>query len=208
MSVRAEERKSWKKKGGEVAGFKQARFTFTVTSLRLGAAGLLWATSSALRQSFRPGCSCRKSWHQKLVSPMNPSEAKYDVLLHLFHGVLVQLDSIRMSRSKDSLISLTRCSLHSHRFTPPINSCVIRPSHILPFLPAPYPRIAQHSQTNSNLRPPYIIYLTPASLQPNPSPPPTIHISPHVSRCPPNALFRALHNFLLNAPICHYFFFS
>jgi hypothetical protein len=29
-----------------------------------------------------------------------------------------------------------------------------------------------------------VYHLTSASLQPNPSPPPTIHISPHVSRCP------------------------
>ena len=90
--------------------------------------------------------------------------------------------------------------LHSLRFTLPINSCVIRPSHILPFLPPPHPRITQHSQT-SNLRPPYII-----SLQLSPLVkrfPSTDHT--HLATClslPKNTLFRALHNFLLNAPIC------
>jgi hypothetical protein len=82
VSVRAEE---LEEERGEVAGFKQGKIHRHLASLRLGAAGLLWATSSAPRQSFRPGCSCRKSWHQKLVSPMDPGEAKYYYVLVLLH---------------------------------------------------------------------------------------------------------------------------
>jgi hypothetical protein len=95
--------------------------------------------------------------------------------------------------------------LHSLRFTLPINSCVIRPSHILPSLPPAAVPQDYPAFPNSNLRPPYIISLQLSPLL-NPFPPPTIQISPHVSHYPRTTLFRALHNFLLNAPICSYFF--
>jgi len=95
--------------------------------------------------------------------------------------------------------------LHSLRFTLPINSCVIRPSPILPFLPPPHPRITQHSQT-SNLRPPYIISLQLSPLvKPFPSTDHT-HLATCLSLTQETRSFEPFITFLLNAPICSLIF--
>ena len=207
MSVRAEERKSWKKKGGEVAGFKQARFTFTVTSLRLGAAGLLWATSSAPRQSFKTGmqlsqilapkaCLSNGSRRSKTLLRTRTTALEYSTVCW-FNWIASACPD------RGSIHSLFLCIRSVSRFlstaasSGPLTSC--------PFLPPPHPRITQHSQT-SNLRPPYIISLQFSPLVKRFPSTDHTHLATCLSLTQEHALSSLFITFLLNTPICSLIF--